>query len=353
MPTLDAASTPVPATPLPFPPLARFRFRLEAEDPIRLPDFPGSAWRGVLGHALRRTACVTRAPTCAGCLLSGTCVYSTLFETPADPATGDGYRALPHPYVLVIDPRAPRGIEPGAPFELGITLMGAALAQVPYLIHAMGLAGELGFGRARNRFTLTGVLRETVTGAHHWQAVYGARDGIYHPLEPALLIPPPPPDGLHLDLVTPLRIKRDGHFIGARDLTAADLVQALYRRLRTLARLQGGDPEGFDLHRAAAATPGLRLVPRRLTWHDWTRYSTRQDRLMEFGGLIGALTLEGETLPDLWPAIWLGQWTHVGKGTAFGLGCYRVLPADWGGEGDDKLVQSAGDERLRENGRDW
>jgi hypothetical protein len=46
---------------------------------------------------------------------------------------------------------------------------------------------------------------------------------------------------------------------------------------------------------------------------------------MQFGGLIGGLTLDGPALPDLWPAFWLGQWTHLGKGTAFGLGGYRVI----------------------------
>jgi hypothetical protein len=66
-----------------LPDIARLRFRLEAIDPVRLPPFPGSALRGMLGYGLRRTACVTRQPVCDGCLLRGSCVYSTLFESPA------------------------------------------------------------------------------------------------------------------------------------------------------------------------------------------------------------------------------------------------------------------------------
>ncbi|WP_295455462.1 CRISPR system precrRNA processing endoribonuclease RAMP protein Cas6 [uncultured Thiodictyon sp.] len=336
----DAPGGPTPA--LSFPSLARLRFQLEAQEPIRFPEYAGSAWRGLLGHGLRRTACVTRQPTCAGCLLIRNCVYSTLFETPAEQSDGDGYSALPHPFVLVIDPTAPRQLAAGAPFELGINLIGDAIAQAPYLIHALGLAGQLGVGRAGGRFTLTAVLREAAPGAHDWQEVYNLGDGVYQPLEPIPPTVPPAPDGLRLRFVTPLRIKRAGHFLGVRDLTTADLVQALYRRLRTLARLHGGNPDGFDLHQAARATAGLRLQPQGLSWHEWTRYSSRQDSLMQFGGLIGELTLEGPALPDLWPAFWLGQWTHVGKGTAFGLGGYRVLAAPESAA-DRKLANTAPD----------
>jgi hypothetical protein len=313
----------IPGTVLPFPPLTRFCYRFAAQDPNRLPDYPGSAWRGLLGLGLRRTACVTRQPTCDGCLLVQQCVYSTLFETPARPE--EDYSALPHPFVLDIDPTAPRQLAPGAPFALTVHLIGAAIAQAPYLIHALGLAGQLGFGRAHGRFDLVAVDCEDQPGNGTWVPVYAAQNGVYQPPAPAPLVAPPAPEVLHLRLVTPLRIKRDGRFLGARDLTAADLVQTLYRRLRLLARLQGGDPDGFDLHQAARAAAGLRLQPQGLTWHEWTRYSSRQDSLMQFGGLIGGLTLDGPALPDLWPALWLGQWTHLGKGTAFGLGGYRVV----------------------------
>ncbi|WP_295405670.1 CRISPR system precrRNA processing endoribonuclease RAMP protein Cas6 [uncultured Thiocystis sp.] len=312
--------------PLSFPPLARFRFRLEAVEAIRLPDYAGSAWRGLLGHGLRRTACVTRQPTCTGCLLAQQCVYSTLFETPASPAQAQsGYTALPHPFVLDLDPTAPRILAPGDPFTLTIHLLGAAIAQAPYLIHALGLAGQRGFGREGGRFGLIGVDREQTPGDGHWTPVYTAREGVYQPLDAAPLCPPPIPDRVRLRLITPLRIKRDGHFLGAREFTAGDLIHALYRRLRSLADWQGGDPAAFDPRGVSRDLAALHLHADWLRWHEWTRYSSRQDTLMQFGGLIGEFDLAGSALADLWPALWLGQWTHVGKDTAFGLGGYRIL----------------------------
>jgi len=58
-----AAADPLPLTPLPLPPLRleRLRFGCEALDPLRLPTYSGSAWRGLLGRSLRNSVCVTRA----------------------------------------------------------------------------------------------------------------------------------------------------------------------------------------------------------------------------------------------------------------------------------------------------
>lgn len=333
--------------PIPFPPVARFRFHLEAHDPIHLPEYAGSAWRGLLGHGLRRTACVTRQPTCDRCLLTQNCVYSTLFETPASPAHAQsGYTALPHPFVLDIDPSASRVLVSGDAFTLTIHLIGAAIAQAPYLIHALGVAGQLGFSREQRQFSVTGVTQERTLGNDDWQSIYTIRDGVYQPLDPAPLYPPPVPETVRLRLVTPLRIKRDGHFLGARDLTAGDLVQALYRRLRSLNSLQNGDPSAFNLRNLSRDPAVLRLYPQWLHWHEWTRYSSRQDTLMQFGGLIGEFDLDGSALATFWSALWLGQWTHVGKGTAFGLGGYR-LSANYEGDQMERKVAITDDGETR------
>jgi hypothetical protein len=312
-----------------FPSIARFRFHLNALDPIRLPAYAGSAWRGLLGHGLRSTACVTRQPTCSGCLLIQHCVYSTLFETPAPAdAAARGYTALPHPFVLAIDPTAQRDVSPGSTFSLTIHLIGPAIAQAPYLIHAMGVAGQRGLGRSGGRFALMSVEREGRLGADDWSMVYAADTGVYQTIETDSANPPAASNEARLRLVTPLRIKRDGHFVGARDLTALDLVYTLYRRLRSLAASYGGDPASFDPRTIPRDPDALQLRVDWLRWHEWTRYSSRQDTLMQFGGLIGEIQLAGPALADVWPALWFGQWAHVGKGTAFGLGGYQVMSAE-------------------------
>jgi len=80
---------------------------------------------------------------------------------------------------------------------------------------------------------------------------------------------------------------------------------------------------GLGLRRTAAQTVGIDKDPG-LHWHDWTRYSGRQKESMKMGGLLGDLRLHGLGLSTFWPALWHGQWVHLGKGTSFGLGVYRV-----------------------------
>jgi hypothetical protein len=115
-----------------FPPMVRTRFDFEAIEPVRLPEYPGSAWRGLLGHSLRRTVCVTRQPTCRGCLLTGTCAYSVFFESPPpDSESARRYTAVPHPFVLDVDARPGRDLSAGDPLRLGINLIGPAIDFYP------------------------------------------------------------------------------------------------------------------------------------------------------------------------------------------------------------------------------
>ena len=322
--SLDAVSL---TTPPALPPLVRLRATLRALDPIRQPPYAGSAWRGLLGHGLRQAACVTRAPTCAGCLLASHCVYPRVFEPPA-PAGAEGRRfaAPPRPYVLNLDPQAPRDYGPGDPLHLGITLLGEASRQVPYLLHALQLAGQRGLGHAQGHFALEHLDQETDPGTDDWRRVYAPATGHYLPLVPASPRPPPAPPQARLRLLTPLRLKRQGKLVGPAQFTLRELVFNLIGRLRLLAQHQGGDTRCLDPTALLQAADTLNPDRGALRWHEWTRYSSRQHTLMELGGLLGHLDLAGPGLADLWPLLWLGQWVHAGKGTTFGLGAYRLTP---------------------------
>ena len=45
------------------------------------------------------------------------------------------------------------------------------------------------------------------------------------------------------------------------------------------------------------------------------------------GGLTGWFEVEGPGLEPFWPYLWLGQWTHAGRGCSMGLGRYVLEPA--------------------------
>jgi hypothetical protein len=275
--------------------------------------------------SLRRTLCVTRQPRCDGCLLQGSCTYARLFESPAlRPEDQARSSAIPHPFVLEVEPGAAMDLAPGAPLGFGLTLIGSALQALPYLIHALGQAGERGIGKGQGRFELRGLDQELTLGAEDWAPVYRGDSGRYSPGAVRERRLPPAPERVQLSFHTPLRIKHHERLVGAAQLQAEILTRQLLWRLEALDRHygEGSGTLGRDDFGADAAQ--VRLVTPRLRWHDWTRYSSRQDTLMQMGGLLGDLVLEGPGLPILWPALWLGQWTHLGKATSMGLGRYRV-----------------------------
>ena len=333
MPTVTTPSTSPETTgaPLRLPPLRleRLRFHCEAQTPIRLPSYSGSAWRGLLGHSLRASVCVTRAPHCDGCLLIQQCAYSTFFESPAPPdANSKRYSALPHPFVLEPPPPGQRSVSPGDPLDLGLTLIGPAGDLLPYLIHALRRAGERGLGREQGRFQLVEVAQETAPGSGDWQRVHASASGV---LQTFRSRPPSPggcPESVQLQLITPLRLKQRGHFVRAEQLDARALLAPLGARVTLLTDLYGtpaNPPRGLPRNVLHAAIDQMRLEPADLRWVDWTRYSSRQRTEMQLGGLLGTLQLSGPGLGTLWPLIHLGQWLHLGKGTSFGLGRYRLV----------------------------
>ena len=310
-------------------PVTRFRFVLKAEEPMPMPTYAGSAWRGLLGHGLRRLVCVTRQPTCEGCLLRFTCLYSTFFETPGPSGMAERrYRALPHPFILEPEITPSRELPKGALLHLSVTLIGGVVEQVPYLIHALNLAGDQGLGRGGGRFSTVAVEREDALGSEHWESVYQASRGEYTRGETLPPTIPACPTAARVRLFTPLRIKRHGRFLGSHDFEAGDFLRNLYARLAQLAELYGGDPSPFDWALVRDKADVLTVADPRLRWYEWTRFSSRQNTLMQMGGLLGEFGLAGPGLATFWPGVWLGQWVHVGKGTSFGLGGYRLATAE-------------------------
>ncbi|MGF1642987.1 MAG: CRISPR system precrRNA processing endoribonuclease RAMP protein Cas6 [Thiotrichales bacterium] len=307
-------------------PLARYRIELRADSPIRFSDYSGSAWRGLFGHALKRTVCVTRAPHCTGCLLYRSCVYSYVFETPPPPATERlrGAIAAPHPFVLSPDPGL-RALSPGEVTHLDLTLIGRAQQHLPYMVHALSEAGKTGIGRDDGRFEITRIAQEAELGSDQWHPIFDGKT--LAPLPPSNASQPPAPQATALRLLTPMRLKYADRLMTPERFESIGLISNLLRRLSLLSHFHADRPFEYDYAAMQTHARALNVAAPALEWYDWTRYSNRQRTTMQMGGLLGRVELGGAALEALWPLLWFGQWIHAGKATSMGLGRYALEPA--------------------------
>ena len=309
-------------------PLARYRFDFQATTPIRLPDYAGSMLRGAFGHALRQLACMTRQKECAGCPLMTTCPYPKIFA-PLPPAAHphQKFSAIPVPYIIEPPESGAHEIPTGAPFSFQMVLVGRALAELPLIILAWRRALSRGVGALRGTAELISVthcgvdgMGETVVHRPDLGALVSHRQNV--PISTNGSIKSDT-TRVTLQFVTPLRLQQNGHALSPEKIDTRALLMALVRRTTLLAEFHGvgGFAENFPSLLAAC---GEIRGEKKLHWRDWTRYSSRQQQKMTLGGVVGEWILEG-TLDPFSKYLHLGQWLHVGKEAAFGLGHYRLI----------------------------
>ena len=306
---------------------ARFRLAMTAASQLRLPPYKGSTFRGAFGHTFKQLVCVKRDLDCSTCLISDRCVYYYVFETPSS-GEGEkdsrGYTFAPHPFVIEPPEETREIYEPGAELRVGLVLVGRALDYLPYFIYAFEEIGQRGLGAGRGKAALQRVIALGPEPSDD-RCIYQTGTG---QLEQDYPVGVGAPDTaavgtrLRLRLHTPLRLKNEGRY--TRQLDFSLLVRALLRRASDLARFHCGAELDLDYRQWIERAAGVSAVETTLRWHDWERYSQRQDRRMKLGGLVGEVEFAGEWQPFM-PLLRLGADLHVGKGTGFGLGRYEIL----------------------------
>jgi hypothetical protein len=303
-------------------PVARYLFSFRMDDDLRLPEYSGSLLRGQFGAALRRTACMTGARECPPCPLYRTCPYPAIFAAPPLEAHAlQRFSEVPNPYVIEPPPLGSRHVAGGDLISLHLVLVGRALDQLPLISYALERAFAHGIGRAKARGRIEDIAIAGSDGAESVLDVGQSRICAheYHLVVPEL----ESVDAITLRITTPLRLQNQGHPIPLKRLKPRTLFTALLRRASLLFELHAGLPGlATDASRLAAAADRLSDA-RHLEWKDWTRYSSRQDREMTLGGVIGEWKLAGD-LRELLLWFWLGQWLHIGKNATMGMGKYLL-----------------------------
>ena len=303
--------------------LARYRLTLTASSTITMPPYAGSTLRGGFGHAFRKMVCTQGAIDCKDCTLNAACPYPYIFET----APFEGaqqlrtYGDVPRPFV--IDPMDTRGeYRKGESFSFQLTLVGRAIDYLPYFLVSFRELGEMGIGKGRGRFQLTHVR------ADDGESIYDGDTQMVHNLDNARSFDDirqetesQPTDVLTLRLVTPTRITHEGALTD--QLPFHVFWRRLIGRISALAYFHCGESLEMDFKGLIEKATSVETTDSTLRWKDWTRYSSRQDRRMQLGGLVGRVRYAGE-LAEFVPFAALGAFLHLGKNATFGLGKYRV-----------------------------
>jgi len=300
---------------------SRYTFKLKLENDAILPFYKGSTFRGLLGHALKKTVCALKHQACATCILRKNCTYALVFETahaiemPENPRVS----SPPHPVVLEPPLTVREKFGKGDILECRLILFGKINRNLPYFIYAFDQMGRIGLGRKINgqraRFTLESVIHEQKT-------VYKRQDGsIKAPdILPRLNLDhkaSEPANRLKIKIITPLRIQVKHN--GRPDLLFPVLIRSLIRRTTSLLNTYGdGEPE-LDYSNIAKKAAQVTVTDSQLSWFDWQRYSARQDKKMFMGGLTGKIEYKGD-MTLFMPFLKMAEKVHAGKNTAFGLG---------------------------------
>ena len=306
----------------------QFQFRITTLEVLILPSYKGSTLRGGFGHSFKRGVCAIRDKECSNCILKEKCVYSYVFETPppSDTKMMRKYKAAPHPFIIEPPPEKRRGYKPGDEINFGLTLIGRAIDYLPYFIYTFDELGKIGIGKGKAKYELSNVSCDG-------KMLYDSASKTLKSFEAASLdvgVPTLAKGGeggfsnqqLTLNFLTPTRLLYNGAL--TLDLEFHIFIRNLLRRLSLLSYFHcGGDPSEWDFKGMIEKSEEVTIKKKNLRWYDWSRYSGRQETRIKMGGFVGEIMFEGNIEPFM-SLIKAGQVLHVGKGTGFGLGKYKI-----------------------------
>lgn len=327
-------------------PLASLLFDLTAEEAAEVPPYKGDLMRMAMLWWLSDYWCPLATRCRNGCRRPDVCAFGQLNEPPMDPAWPASIQRLigdtPPPAYTLWDCQDRRHrFDEGDRWRFTLTLVGeTALRQVPAIVAAVQQGAEQGMGRIRLRSRVRQVAAEMpglAPATHPIAAEKGDGDetvlswanfqleqlafGYAQAAEWAAGFEGPV-RMLAVRYLSPVKIKEKGTWVETPRFDA--VMRAVVRRLRLLSQVHGARewPQ-------AEYGPLLDLAETVQLEHDETSVTGYQRQSMRSGtheveGFVGQAWYVGTDLRPLLPALWLGQWLHIGKAYVIGNGRYVI-----------------------------
>lgn len=302
-------------------PAVRYRFHFRVTAPIHFPEYAGSMIRGAFGRALRRTACMTRQSDCKACPLYRTCPYTAIFETPPpEGAALQKFSQIPNAYVIEPPVWGRHTFEIGETVSFGVVLFGRAREQLALVTYALQRAFSYDVGHGKASLESVYRVNSDKDGRFEDMLIYTPSNEqiVPHSMTSTLTIPQA--ETVKIQMLTPMRLQKNGVPLGPDRLTSRAFLMTLVRRVSLLSAYQNGEDLNLDTKALSQESDAV-CMDVDMGWKDWTRYSTRQKQTMSLGGVVGDLTLTNLT-PTLRVFLAAGMLTHVGKNASFGMGRY-------------------------------
>lgn len=307
----------------------RYNFYLRAEEPLNLPEFKGSLFRGAFGITFRRIVCITKQQSCTGCMLQQQCSYFKIFETEVQPnnlAFLKGVVKVPHPFVIMPPPESNRSYMKGSVLRVGLTLWGDTVNYFPFFVYTFKKMGETGISYKRSKVSLQWVT--VVDECNNEVEVYNGEKGDlslkYYPIAITTNVSDMPvPGSATLSFVTPVRLQVLSEVLYKHEqVTPGVLIDAIYRRYLSIAYLFcAATAESVNVPKQDYT--GITITQNMLQFDSFDRYSNRQERKVPMGGFRGSITIAGD-LSGIFPLLLAGERLHIGKNTVFGMGRYKL-----------------------------
>ncbi len=222
------------------------------------------------------------------------------------------------------------------PVVFGLYLLGPAIPELPYVIHAINTMAHNGIGAERARFVLDEVAVLHVNGAR--EVIYTPADAFVRTHDQSstlgalvrarleeLKLAAARDQGraIRLRFLTPTRLRIKGQVV--EQPSFAQLIRLLSLRLSMVAQTHGAAPLTYDYRTMLQRAEKVSTSKSNLNLLALERRSNRQDRKLDIDGFTGEIVFTGDGLSEFLPLLLAGEFLHVGSGTAFGLGRYEVM----------------------------
>lgn len=302
--------------------LIKLRLTFKALQDMNFPIYAGSTLRGIFGKSLKRVSCLAKQEQCEGCAARQTCPYASLFEN-GQVSSGKN-EEIPNPYIIEPMDLGHKIIKQGELFSFNCILFGKAIEKLSYVILAWVKVGNLGFTKERTQARLIKIEQIMPDTSHFILYNFELENPLLNYPNTSMNIPEIKNiTSIRVILQTPLRIQHHGHPVAPNDFTAQDFLISLLRRQKNIAQHHMPDYPCIDFNAVKADILNAEISSASLHWFDWKRYSSKQEKSIALGGIMGSFILHGN-LTKLYPYLKMGEYFHLGKSAVMGMGKYKI-----------------------------